>query len=221
MAFDFKREYKEFYMPKCKPEIVTVPEANYIAVRGKGDPNEENGAYKKAIGVLYAVAYTLKMSCKTAHKIEGFFEYVVPPLEGFWWQDGTGRIDYSDKSSFNWISVIRLPDFETRADFDWAVATAGEKKKTDCSSAEFLTVDEGLCVQIMHIGSFDDEPASVAVMDAFLAENGFVPDFGAGRLHHEIYLSDARKVAPEKLKTVIRHPIKAQSDIDLRVRGGL
>ena len=209
MAFDFKKEYKEFYMPKNKPEIVNVPAANYIAVRGTGDPNEEGGAYQQAISVLYAVAYTLKMSCKTDYRIAGFYDYVVPPLEGFWWQDNAEGVDYTDKSRFNWISVIRLPDFITRKDFDWAVETAAKKKKLDCSEAEFLTVDEGLCVQIMHIGPFDDEPETVAVMDRFLAENGFRNDFSNTRLHHEIYLSDARKVPPEKWKTVIRHPIKS------------
>lgn len=208
MAFDFKKEYKEFYMPKCKPEIVTVPKANYIAVRGEGDPNEDGGAYQAAIGILYSVAYTLKMSYKTEHKIEGFFEYVVPPLEGFWWQDGIAGVDYSKKSAFHWISVIRLPDFVTEADLAWAVDTASKKKHIDCSSAEFLTVEEGLCVQILHVGSYDDEPAAVAAMDAFLAENGYVNDLSDTRLHHEIYLSDARKTAPEKLKTVIRHPIR-------------
>ncbi len=208
MAFDFKKEYKEFYMPKNKPEIVTVPKANYIAVRGSGDPNEEGGAYKEAIGILYAVAYTLKMSYKTDHRIEGFFEYVVPPLEGFWWQEGVNGVDYTDKSTFSWISVIRLPDFVTKDDFVWAVETAGKKKKIDCSSAEFLTIDEGLCVQIMHIGPFDDEPGTVALMDEYLEQKGYVNDFNENRLHHEIYLSDARKVAPEKWKTVIRHPIK-------------
>ncbi len=209
MAFDFKKEYKEFYMPKNKPEIVNVPKANYIAVRGKGNPNETDGAYQKAIGVLYSVAYTLKMSYKTDYKINGFFEYVVPPLEGFWWQDGIdGDVDYTDKSTFNWISVIRLPDFVTKADFEWAVETATKKKKLDCSSAEFVTIDEGLCVQIMHIGAYDDEPATVAIMDEFLSENGYANDFSDVRLHHEIYLSDARKVAPEKLKTVVRHPIR-------------
>ena len=209
MAFDFKKEYKEFYMPKNKPEIVNVPKANYIAVRGKGNPNETDGAYQKAIGVLYSVAYTLKMSYKTDYKINGFFEYVVPPLEGFWWQDGIeGGVDYTDKSTFNWISVIRLPDFVTKADFEWAVETATKKKKLDCSSAEFVTIDEGLCVQIMHIGAYDDEPATVAIMDEFLSENGYANDFSDVRLHHEIYLSDARKVAPEKLKTVVRHPIR-------------
>ena len=208
MAFDFKKEYKEFYMPKKQPEIVEVPKANYIAVRGTGDPNEEGGAYKQAIGVLYAVAYTLKMSYKTDHKIAGFFEYVVPPLEGFWWQEGVDGINYADKAAFNWISVIRLPDFITREDFDWAVETASKKKKLDCSSAEFLTIEEGLCVQIMHIGSFDSEPESVALMDKYLAENGYENDLSESRLHHEIYLSDVRKSAPEKWKTVIRHPIK-------------
>ena len=208
MAFDFKKEYREFYMPKEKPEIVNIPKANYIAVRGKGNPNEEGGAYQQAVGVLYAVAYTLKMSYKTNYKIEGFFEYVVPPLEGFWWQDNVEGVDYSNKDTFNWISVIRLPDFVTKADFDWAVITASKKKEMDCSSAEFFTVEEGLCVQIMHIGSFDNEPATVAVMDAYLAENGYENDLSDRRLHHEIYLSDAKKTAPEKWKTVIRHPIK-------------
>jgi len=211
MAFDFKKEYKEFYLPPAKPVVVTVPKANYIAVRGKGDPNEEGGAYQQAIGILYAVAYTLKMSYKTDHRIEGFYDYVVPPLEGFWWQEGIDGVDYSDKSSFCWISVIRLPDFNSQADFDWAVQTASKKKKMDCSSAEFLAVDEGLCVQIMHIGPYDDEPASVALMDRFLDENGYENDLSASRLHHEIYLSDARKVAPENRKTVIRHPIKEKS----------
>ena len=211
MAFDFKKEYKEFYLPPAKPVIVTVSEAHYIAVRGKGDPNDEGGAYQQAIGILYAVAYTLKMSYKTDYRIEGFYDYVVPPLEGFWWQEGIDGVDYSDKSAFCWISVIRLPDFITQADFDWAVQTASKKKKMDCSSAEFLAVDEGLCVQIMHIGPYDDEPASVALMDRFLDENGYENDLSASRLHHEIYLSDARKVAPENRKTVIRHPIKEKS----------
>ncbi|MBR6580875.1 MAG: GyrI-like domain-containing protein [Ruminococcus sp.] len=208
MPFDFKKEYKEYYMPKNKPVIVNIPKMNYIAVMGKGNPNEEGGAYQQAISVLYAVAYTLKMSYKTDYKIEGFFEYVVPPLESFWWQEGIDGVNYTDKSSFNWISVIRLPDFISKQDFEWAVETASKKKKLDCSSAEILTIDEGLCVQIMHHGSYDDEPATVALMDEFLAENGYENDLSAERLHHEIYLSDPRKIAPEKWKTVIRHPIK-------------
>ena len=208
MAFDFKKEYKAFYLPKNKPEIVTVPTMNYIAGRGKGDPNEEGGAYQAAIGVLYAIAYTIKMSKKGDHRIEGYYDFVVPPLEGFWWQDGVDGVDYAAKSTFNWISVIRLPDFVTKADFDWAVAEATRKKKLDFSMAEFLSIDEGECVQIMHLGAFDNEPATVAIMDAYLEANGYENDFSATRLHHEIYLSDARKVAPEKWKTVIRHPIR-------------
>ncbi len=210
MAFDFKKEYKEFYMPKSKPEIVTVPAMNYIAVRGKGNPNIEGGAYQQAIGILYSVAYTIKMSYKGSYKMEGYFEYVVPPLEGFWWQPGIAGVDYGNKDEFNWISVIRLPDFVTKEDFNWAVAEASNKKKMDCSVAEFITIDEGLCVQIMHIGSYDDEPATVALMDAYLQDNGYENDLTDTRLHHEIYLSDSRKTAPEKLKTVIRHPIKKQ-----------
>ena len=208
MPFDFKKEYKDFYLPKNKPQIVNVPKANYIAIRGQGNPNEEGGAYQRAISVLYAVAYTLKMSYKTDYKIAGFFEYVVPPLEGFWWQDGICGVDYSKKDEFNWISIIRLPDFITRENFDWAVKTASEKKKIDCSKAEFLTIEEGLCVQIMHIGSFDDEPASLEKMDKYLEENGYEKDFSDTRLHHEIYLSDPRKSTPDKQKTVIRHHVK-------------
>ena len=208
MAFDFKKEFKKFYKPSENPEIIEIPKMNFIAVRGKGNPNEREGEYQKAVEMLYGVAYTLKMSYKTQYKIEGFFEYVVPPLEGFWWQDDVESVDYTNKSAFSWISVIRLPDFISKADFDWAVETATKKKKLDCSSAEYLTIDEGLCVQIMHIGSFDNEPATVALMDTYLEQNGYVNDINKDRLHHEIYMSDARKVAPEKWKTVIRHPIK-------------
>ncbi len=208
MAFDFKKEYKELYLPKNEPQIVTVPKINYIAVRGKGNPNEECGEYKTAIGVLYAVAYTLKMSYKTDYKIEGFFEYVVPPLEGFWWQNGVESADYTNKSAFNWISVIRLPDFVTKKDFDWAVETASKKKKMDCSKAEFMSIDESLCVQIMHIGAYDNEPETVAILDRYVKENGYMTDFTDERHHHEIYLSDPRKASPEKCKTVIRHPIR-------------
>lgn len=213
MAFDYKKEYKEFYMPKNKPEIIDVPAMNYIAVRGHGNPNEEGGAYQQAIGVLYAIAYTIKMSYKGEHKIDGFFEYVVPPLEGFWWQDGVEGVNYENKDTFNWISVIRLPDFVSKEDFDWAVEEAACKKKMDCSSAEFLTFNEGLCVQIMHIGAFDDEPSTVAKMDEYLMEHGYENDITSSRLHHEIYLSDARRVEPSKWKTVIRHPIKKNNRI--------
>ena len=210
MAFDFKKEYKEFYMPKKTPSIVTVPEMNYIAVRGSGNPNDENGGYKQAIGLLYSAAYTIKMSRKGNHQIDGYFDYVVPPLEGFWWQDGVIGVDYANKDSFRWISVIRLPDFVTKEHFDWAVKEAAEKKKQDFSKVEFFTYDEGLCVQCMHVGSYDDEPATVQLMHDFMVSKGYELDITDKRFHHEIYLSDARRVMPEKLRTVIRHPIKVK-----------
>ena len=224
MAFDYKKEYKEFYMPGKKPQIVDVPAMNYIAVRGKGDPNVEGGAYKTAIGLLYAVAYTIKMSKKGDHKIDGYFDFVVPPLEGFWWQDGVEGVDYAHKEEFNWISVIRLPDFVTEEEFRWAVEEAARKKGSGAdgdgggsgdaagmpgfSDVEFFSYDEGLCVQCMHIGPYDDEPETVEQMHRFMEEQGYVVDITEGRMHHEIYLSDARRVAPEKLKTVVRHPIR-------------
>ncbi len=208
MAFDYKKEYKEFYMPKGQPGIVTVPPMNYIAVRGQGDPNEEDGEYKKAISLLYGIAFTIKMSKKGDRRIEGYFDYVVPPLEGFWWQEGVTGVDYAHKEDFRWISVIRLPDFVTKDDFDWAKEEAAKKKKTDFSKVEFFSYDEGLCVQCMHTGPYDDEPATVAKMHEFMEEQGCVLDITSERMHHEIYLSDARKVSPEKLKTVIRHPIR-------------
>lgn len=208
MAFEFKKDYKEFYVPKTKPEIIEVPEFKYVAVRGQGDPNEEGGTYKQAVAVLYAIAYTLKMSYKGTYKIEGFHEYVVPPLEGFWWQTDIEGVDYSDKSSFCFISMIRLPDFVEIEDFKWAVNQVEEKKKIDCSLAEFFVHKEGLCVQMMHIGPFDEEPETVAMMDQYLLDNGFENDFSDDRMHHEIYLSDPRKSDPAKRKTVIRHPIR-------------
>ncbi len=208
MAFDFKKEYKELYMPKNTPGIVTVPSMNYIAVRGQGDPNAADSEYKESIGLLYGIAYTIKMSKKSGHQIEGFYDYVVPPLEGFWWQDAVDGIDYAHKENFKFISVIRLPDFVTKEDFDWAVQAAAEKKKADFSKAEFLTYDEGVCVQCMHIGSYDDEPVTVALMHDYMIRHGYVLDLTEQRLHHEIYLSDARKVSLEKLKTVVRHPIR-------------
>ena len=208
MAFDYKKEYKEFYLPKNKPSIVNLPTMNFIAVPGHGDPNLPDGEYKQAIGLLYAIAYTIKMSKKGAHQIQGYFDYVVPPLEGFWWQEGVTGVDYGHKENFQWISVIRLPDFVTERDFHWAVQEATQKKKTDFSKVEFWTYQEGLCVQCMHIGAYDDEPATVAQMHNYIKEQGYELDFNRQRFHHEIYLSDTRKVAPEKLKTVIRHPIR-------------
>ena len=213
MAFDFKKEYKEFYLPKKKPEIVTVPKMNYIAVKGCGDPNKEDGEYKNSISILYALAFTIKMSKLTDYRIEGYFDYVVPPLEGFWWQQGVMQIDYSRKDAFQWISVIRLPDFVSEKDFNWAKQQVKAKKGIDCSNAQFLTIEEGLCVQIMHIGSYDDEPNTITLMDKFIKENGYINDFSNTRMHHEIYLSDARRVAPEKLKTVIRHPIRKKDNL--------
>jgi len=208
MAFDYKKEYKEFYMPSKKPGIVKVPPMNYIAVRGKGNPNDEDGEYKNSIGLLYGIAFTIKMSYRGEHKIDGYFEYVVPPLEGFWWQDGVEGIDYARKEDLNFISMIRLPDFVTQADFDWALAEAARKKKIDFSKVEFLSYDEGQCVQCMHIGSYDDEPATIAAMHEYAKQNGYEPDITDARYHHEIYLSDPRKCDVSKLKTVVRHPIK-------------
>ena len=208
MAFDYKKEYKEFYIPKNKPSIVEIPKMNYIAVRGKGNPNDEEGEYKKTIGLLYGIAFTIKMSYKGTHKIDGYFEYVVPPLEGFWWQYGRVGIDYNQKEELNFISIIRLPDFVTKKDFDWAIEEATKKKKQDFSKVEFLTYDEGICVQCMHVGSYDNEPATVELMHKYMEENGYVLDITDKRFHHEIYLSDPRKCNENKLKTVIRHPIK-------------
>ena len=208
MAFDFKKEYREFYLPKAKPELVTVPRMNYLAVRGTGDPNEEGGAYKASIGLLYGVAYTIKMSKLGDHRIEGYFDFVVPPLEGFWWQEGTEGFDYRRKAEFHWISVLRLPDFVTEQDLNWAKAEAERKKKQDFTPVGFLSLEEGLCVQMLHVGPFDLEPESVAKMDEFLRERGYENDFTPTRLHHEIYLSDVRKLPPERWKTVIRHPIR-------------
>lgn len=212
MAFDYKKEYKEFYMPKNKPSIITIPEINYIAVRGKGNPNEEKGEYKQSIGLLYGIAFTIKMSYKGAHKIDGYFEYVVPPLEGFWWQDGIDGIDYNKKDELNFISLIRLPDFVTKKDFEWAIEEASKKKKQDYSKVEFLTYDEGTCVQCMHIGSYDNEPETVELMDNYALQNGYEIDITDTRFHHEIYLSDPRRCDVSRLKTVIRHPVRSIND---------
>lgn len=208
MSFDYKKEYKEYYLPKNIPSIVTIPKMNFIAVRGKGNPNEEDSEYKKSIGLLYGIAFTIKMSYKGSHKIEGYFPYVVPPLEGFWWQENSKFIDYNHKEDFNFISVIRLPDFVTKDEFEWAIAEASNKKEADYSKVEFLTIDEGECVQCMHIGSYDDEPATLELMDNYAKEQGYAIDINKQRLHHEIYLSDPRRCNVNKLKTVLRHPVK-------------
>ncbi|MBR0404589.1 MAG: GyrI-like domain-containing protein [Eggerthellaceae bacterium] len=208
MAFDFKKEYRDLYQPKGAPSIVEVPRMRFLAVAGAGDPNEEGGAYAHAVNLLYGVAYTLKMSYKTDHAIEGFYEYVVPPLEGFWWQQGVAGVDYADKASFSWLSVIRVPEFVREADFAWAVEAATAKKKLDFSPVRLVEVEEGLCVQCMHKGPYDDEPATVDAMHAFAAAQGYAPDFSDERRHHEIYLSDPRKTEPAKMRTVVRHPIR-------------
>ncbi len=208
MPFDYKKEYREVYLPPKKPTIVTVPQMNYLAVRGSGDPNAEGGEYKKSLELLYPIAFTIKMSKKGSHVIDGYFDYVVPPLEGFWRQDGVSGVDFSHKEAFSFISVIRLPDFVARSDFEWAVAEAALKKKADFSKVEFFTYSEGLCVQCMHTGSYDDEPATIAAMHDYAAQNGYAADITQSRMHHEIYLSDPRRCAPENLKTVVRHPIK-------------
>ena len=207
-AFDYKKEYKEFYLPPKKPQMIEIPSMNFLAVRGKGNPNEAEGDYKKSIGLLYGVAYTIKMSKMGSHKMDGYFDYVVPPLEGFWWQDGVKGVDYSRKEDFQWISLIRLPEFVTKEEFDWALREAAEKKETDFSRVEYLTYEEGLCVQCMHIGPYDDEPETVEKMNRYIEEQGDVLDFSERRYHHEIYLSDVRRCKPENLKTVIRHPVR-------------
>lgn len=210
MPFDYKKEYREFYLPPQTPSIVRVPAMHFLAVRGQGDPNEEGGAYKQAIGLLYAVAFTIKMSKLGSHKLDGYFDYVVPPLEGLWWQEGVYGVDYARKEAFHWVSLIRLPEFVTKEAFDWAVRQATEKKQQDFSPVEFFVWEEGMCVQCMHIGPYDNEPETVQMMDHFAKEQGYVLDFTSGRYHHEIYLSDVRRCKPENLKTVIRHPIRCR-----------
>ncbi len=208
MAFDFKKEYRDLYQPKTKPSIVEVPPIRFLAIEGSGDPNEVGGAYQHALELLYSVAYTLKMSYTTDHAIEGFYQYVVPPLEGFWWQPGVSGVDYTNKSSFHWVSAIRVPEFVGDADFAWAIEAAATKKKLDFSPVHLVELNEGLCVQCMHIGPYDNEPATVTAMHEFAESQGYVPDFNDERRHHEIYLSDPRRANPAKMKTVVRHPIR-------------
>lgn len=208
MVFDFKKEYKELYKPKDNPSIINVEKANFIAVRGVGDPNSENSEYKQSISLLYPIAYAIKMSKKGDYKIDGYFDFVVPPLEGFWWQEGIKGVDYANKDSFNFISLIRMPDFVTKEVFEWAIEETTRKKKEDFSKVEFFTYDEGLCVQCMHIGPYNDEPITVEAMHEYMIEQGYELDITDERFHHEVYISDVRKTSPEKLKTVLRHPIK-------------
>ena len=208
-AFDYKKEYKQLYQPKNKPELIQVPPMQFVAVEGKGNPNEENGAYADALALLYAISFTVKMSHLGSKKIEGYFPYVVPPLEGLWWMsNGEPGVDYSRKSEFCWISMIRLPDFADQSVLDWAKEEVCRMKKMDTSAVRLFCWEEGLCVQQMHIGPYDNEPATIAQMEAFVRENGYQEDFCQNRFHHEIYLSDPRRTAPEKLKTIIRHPAR-------------
>lgn len=208
MAFDFKKEYKELYKPKNKPSIVNVEKATFLAVKGDGDPNTEDSEYKKSISLLYPIAYAIKMSKKGDYKIDGYFDFVVPPLEGFWWQENIEGVDYSNKQNFKFISLIRMPDFVTKEVFEWAIKETTNKKKEDFSKVEYFTYEEGLCVQCMHIGPYDDEPKTVEVMHEYMNKEGYELDITNERFHHEVYISDVRKTVPEKLKTVIRHPIK-------------
>ena len=208
MPYDFKKEQKELYQPKTAPALIHVPKMNYLAVRGKGDPNDPDGEYARSIPLLYGVAYTLKMSPRAGHVIDGFFDYTVPPLEGFWWQPGLAGVDYANKAGFHFLSLLRLPDFVTRADFDWAVQVAAQKKKMDLSPVEFFPYDEGLCVQCMHLGPYDAEPQTAAKMHDFMRRQGYALDITDARYHHEIYLSDPRKCDPARLKTVLRHPVR-------------
>ena len=208
MTFDYKKEYKEYYLPKNKPVLVSIPTMNYIAINGHGDPNDEKGEYKDALSLLYSIAFTLKMSYKTDYHIEGYFSYVVPPLEGLWWQNNSNTIDYQHKEDFNWISMIRLPDFITKKDVDWAITTANAKKQKSHSQVYFFTLEEGLCVQCMHRGSFDDEPATLELIHSYIDNNDLLTDISESRRHHEIYLSDPRKCKAENIKTVLRIPVR-------------
>ena len=202
MLIDFKKTEKDLYQPKTIPSISDVPEMVFIAIDGKGDPNT-SVEYAAAVETLYGMSYAIKMGNKSV------LEYVVPPLEGFWWSPDVGTVDYSDKDSFHWTSLIRQPEFVTLEVFETAKAALAKKKPgLDLSKARLVKITEGLCVQVMHIGSYDDEPATVAIMEQYAVDNGYIIDISDIRRHHEIYLSDPRKIAPEKLKTVIRHPIR-------------
>lgn len=204
---DYKKKFKELYQPSAKPALIDVPEMIFFAVEGAGDPNKCR-EYKEAMEILYGLSFTVKMSKMNNTQPEGYFEYVVPPLEGLWYQESTNGIDYSRKDDFHWISMIRQPEFVTEEVFETAKAVLSKKKPSlDISKARLMRYTEGLCVQLMHTGPYDDEPASIAKLERFAEENGYAEDFETERYHHEIYLSDPRKCAPERLRTVIRHPV--------------
>jgi hypothetical protein len=205
---DYKKEYKDLYFPKNQPSIINVPEIAFMAVEGRGDPNEENGEYKKAVELLYGIQYTIKMSKKGNNIPDGYFDYVVPPLEGFWWFDDNAKIPPKDKSKYNWLSIIRLPEYVNKKTFEWACGEVSKKKNIETEKAKFLKIKEGLCVQCMHIGSFDEEIKTLKIIDEFIANNGLVHDINDIRRHHEIYLSDPRKTEKQKMKTILRIPVK-------------
>ena len=208
MAFDFKKEFKEYYAPGKKPTLVTIPSATFLAVTGRGDPNEPDGDYKSAIALLYGVAYTIKMSKLGKTHLPGYFDYVVPPLEGFWRAPTTTGLFVEDKSSLEWRSVIRTPEFVDANVLRWAREEAARKKDGDFARVELFTLEEGLCAQALHVGSYDDEPTTIAAIREFAQAQGYAFDLDGEQRHHEIYLSDPRRVAPEKLKTIIRIPIR-------------
>ena len=205
---DYKKEHKSLYSPKTTPEIIDVPKMSFVAIEGRGNPNEENGEYQKAIEVLYGIQYTIKMSKKGNFVPDGYFDYVVPPLEGFWWLDDDKGFSLENKSKYRWISVIRLPEFVDDKVFEWACSEVSKKKKIDTTKAKLLIINEGLCVQCLHIGAYDDEPKTLKPMNDFITENGLQSDLSATRKHHEIYLSDPRKTDIAKWKTVLRLPVK-------------
>ena len=207
MPFDMKREFKHLYAPKAGPHLIEVPMMRFIAVEGRGDPNDTQGEYARAVEMLYAVIYTIKMSKLGSRDIPGYDDFIVPPLEGLWWMPGLAGVDYSRKENFSWLSMIRLPDFAGSEVVDWAGAEVRRKKGLEASAARLFDYDEGLCVQCLHFGPYDDEPATLSKMLDYMHTQGCQSDFAA-RHHHEIYLSDPRKTAPEKLRTIIRHPVR-------------
>lgn len=208
MTYDFKKEFKEQYPKKTNPNILEIPNQIYISVKGKGNPNDKDGAYAKAVQNLYAIAYTIKMSKNGTTQLPGYFDFVVPPLEGFWWQTDLKGVDYSRKDDFEWISLLRMPEFVDETVLEWAKKTVIDKKELDTNNVTLLHYDEGMVVQCLHIGSYDNEPETVAKMNSYLKDEGYEIDLSEIRHHHEIYMSDPRKTSIEKLKTIIRHPIK-------------
>ena len=207
---DYKKDYRDLYSPKTKPVIIDIPEMNFVAMEGRGNPNEEDGEYQKALGVLYGIQYTIKMSKKGDKIPNGYFDYVVPPLEGFWWLENNEEFSFNNKSEFCWLSIIRLPEFVDKKLFVWACNEVSKKKNIETKNAYFYKLKEGLCVQCMHIGSYDNEPETLKMMDEFIVNSNLKKDLSATRKHHEIYLSDPRKTDVSKMKTVLRIPVKVE-----------